>query len=81
MSVHQADGGFNIICVSSLLQVRLRRDPRWELGVGRPAGEALQQHRPRTHHIVRAVAPHQVRVRLRPPGGGLLSALRDLQNR
>lgn len=76
---HSKDTPFLSVCC--LLQVWLRGDPWRELWVSWCAGEALQQHRPRTHHILGAVAPHKVCVRLRPPGGGLLTAIRNLQNR
>lgn len=62
-------------------QVRLHRDPRWDVRSSRCFGSTLQQHRPSADHLVRTLASDQIRIGLRPSGGGFLPALRDLQNR
>lgn len=64
-----------------LLQVRLRGGVQRRGRELAHVGEVLREDRAVPHHLQRQAAPHQVRVRLRDPRGGVLRAIRGLQNR
>lgn len=70
-----------LIFSSLLLQVWLRGGVQRRRRAFAHAGEVLREDRPVSDHLQRRPAPHQVRVRLRDARGGLLCALRGLQDR
>lgn len=73
--------GLRLISSWFLPQVRLRGGVQRRGRELAHAGEVLREDRAVPHHLQRQAAPHQVRVRLRDPRGGLLRAVRGLQNR